>query len=98
MINYLFILGSSPQLPKSGHGTKVGGACLPSPKLILYPREKVQIGWGNSKKWSVGSGMVNLGNTCYLNSTLQALFHVPSFANWLHSDVDHRNRCEELSK
>ncbi|KAG4067479.1 hypothetical protein HA402_003303 [Bradysia odoriphaga] len=89
--------GSTSQLSKLGNGTKLNGASLPSPKVVLFPRDKVQIGWGNARKWSVGSGMVNLGNTCYLNSTLQALFHVPSFANWLQSDSDHRSRCEELS-
>lgn len=42
--------------------------------------------------------MINVGNTCYLNSTLQALFHVPAFANWLISDSLHRETCEEKSK
>lgn len=42
--------------------------------------------------------MYNVGNTCYLNSTLQALFHVPAFANWLYADDEHRKKCEETSK
>lgn len=68
---------------------------LPAPKRILYPRENVRIGWkANGRKWDVGVGMMNVGNTCYLNSTLQALFHVPAMANWLMSDVDHIKRCE----
>lgn len=36
---------------------------------------------------------MNVGNTCYLNSTLQALFHVPSMANWLISDAKHIEEC-----
>lgn len=68
--------------------------------MILFPRESVQIGWKSSgRKWQIGAGMINVGNTCYLNSTLQALFHVPSFANWLLSDVEeaHRESCENYS-
>lgn len=75
------------------------GIQLPTPKRILYDRELVQIGWKNGRKWSVGTGMTNVGNTCYLNSTLQALFHVPSFANWLFSDEEHRrNGCVDMSE
>lgn len=68
---------------------KKAGAQLPVPKKTLYPTEKVQLGFRGSL--SVGSGMINLGNTCYLNSTLQALFHVPAFVNWLLSDPAHKN-------
>lgn len=68
---------------------------LPAPKRVLYPRENVRIGWKSTgRKWDVGVGMMNVGNTCYLNSTLQALFHVPSMANWLMSDSAHMERCE----
>lgn len=68
---------------------------LPAPKRILYPRENVRIGWkATGRKWDVGVGMMNVGNTCYLNSTLQALFHVPAMANWLMSDSAHMERCE----
>lgn len=68
---------------------------LPAPKRILYPRENVRIGWkASGRKWEVGVGMMNVGNTCYLNSTLQAVFHVPSMANWLMSDSAHMERCD----
>lgn len=66
-------------------------------KHVLYPLENVQLGWTNSD-WAVGCGMVNMGNTCYLNSTLQALFHVPALVNWLISDKQHVAKCEESGK
>ncbi|KDR20173.1 ubiquitin carboxyl-terminal hydrolase 36-like [Zootermopsis nevadensis] len=37
--------------------------------------------------------MVNFGNTCYINSSLQALFHVPAFVNWLQSESRHLQEC-----
>ncbi|XP_013172438.1 PREDICTED: ubiquitin carboxyl-terminal hydrolase 36 isoform X1 [Papilio xuthus] len=66
---------------------------LPKPKRVFFPVEKVQLGWQGT--WSAGSGMQNVGNTCYLNSTLQALFHVPAFANWLVTESTHAEKCNQ---
>lgn len=88
----LFILISDGTSSSSSSGKDQ----LPTPKRVLYPRENVQIGWkATGRKWNTGAGMVNVGNTCYLNSTLQALFHVPAIANWLISDSAHREQCSD---
>ena len=48
---------------------------LPEPKHVLYDPDNVTLGW--STKYGAGAGMVNLGNTCYLNATLQVkFFHI----------------------
>lgn len=43
---------------------------LPKPKVVLFPPERVQLGW-QDRKMSVGSGLDNSGVICYINSTLQ---------------------------
>ncbi|EZA49592.1 hypothetical protein DMN91_005674 [Ooceraea biroi] len=69
------------------------GPILPEPAVILYSSKKVHLGWKST--FPVGAGMYNVGNTCYLNSTLQALFHVPALVNWLLSDPHHNSKCEQ---
>uniref|UniRef100_A0A182XYZ4 Ubiquitin carboxyl-terminal hydrolase 36 n=1 Tax=Anopheles stephensi TaxID=30069 RepID=A0A182XYZ4_ANOST len=88
---------ASSQLPSAAKSMDTAtNTTLPTPKRTLFPRESVQIGWKTTgRKWLVGAGMMNMGNTCYLNSTLQALFHVPAIANWLLSDEPHRMKCDD---
>ena len=49
---------------------------------------------------SVGAGMKNLGNSCYLNATLQALIHIPSFYNYLMNECiyQHTSKCQLVTK
>ena len=54
---------------------------VPFPKFTLFRRELVELGF--RIPCGPGAGMYNLGNTCYMNSTLQALFHTPPFVNYL---------------
>ena len=75
------------------NGSSTSHNLLPQPKRTLFPRESVQVGWSNiGRTWSSGCGYHNVGNTCYLNSALQAFFHVPALAQWLISDRDHREK------
>lgn len=60
-------------------------------QITFYPLSAVEVGYKKVRK--AGSGMFNMGNTCYLNSTLQAVFHVPALYNYLKNE-NHQRHCK----
>ncbi|KAK2716614.1 ubiquitin carboxyl-terminal hydrolase 36-like [Artemia franciscana] len=83
----------SKNMTQDEASSSVTKGSLPPPNVTLHNWTDIELGW--KRNIPVGAGMINMGNTCYLNSTLQALFHVPSFVNWILNEKKHRTRCSQ---
>lgn len=71
----------------------VGGQSdgIPAPQKMLFPGNRLALKW--ERVYRVGAGLHNLGNTCFLNSTVQCLTYTPPLANYLLSK-EHSRTCE----
>ncbi|XP_048466755.1 ubiquitin carboxyl-terminal hydrolase 36 isoform X2 [Rhincodon typus] len=66
---------------------------IPAPQKVLFPMEKLSMKW--VRVCRVGAGLHNLGNTCFLNSTVQCLTYTPPLANYLLSK-EHSKTCPQI--
>ncbi|XP_075436136.1 ubiquitin carboxyl-terminal hydrolase 36-like isoform X2 [Ascaphus truei] len=63
-----------------------------SPQKVLFQADKLSMKW--ERVCRVGAGLQNLGNTCFLNSTVQCLTYTPPLANYLLSK-EHSRNCQQ---
>lgn len=86
--------GDEPQARRQGseHAYESGGDGVPAPQKVLFPTERLSLKW--ERVYRVGAGLHNLGNTCFLNSTLQCLTYTPPLANYLLSK-EHARNCHQ---
>ena len=61
------------------------------PRKVLYDSEHLEMDWKRVR--SIGAGLSNMGNTCFLNSVLQCLSYTPPLVNYLLSG-EHKQSCE----
>ena len=74
-----------------GNGSKITKDELPAPKFFLFKKDKVHLEWKATR--TVGPGLFNLGNTCFLNSVIQVLTYTPPLVNYL-ATREHSETCE----
>ena len=80
-----------PEDTDSASPSKDGESSMFSPKVRLFNKEDLALTWSSVR--GVGPGLVNLGNTCFLNSVIQCLTYTPPLANYLLSG-EHKKKCK----
>lgn len=61
------------------------------PQKVLFPPERLCLKWNQGHR--IGAGLHNLGNTCFLNSTLQCLTYTAPLANYMLTR-EHSKTCK----
>ncbi|XP_075031985.1 ubiquitin carboxyl-terminal hydrolase 36-like [Calonectris borealis] len=81
-----------PSKQGSGHAPGHLGGGVPTPQKVLFPVERLSMKW--KQIYQIGAGLHNLGNTCFLNSTVQCLTYTPPLATYLLSK-EHSRTCHQ---
>uniref|UniRef100_A0A8C5AF72 Ubiquitin carboxyl-terminal hydrolase n=1 Tax=Gadus morhua TaxID=8049 RepID=A0A8C5AF72_GADMO len=79
----------STQIKRQGEHLSDG---VPPPQKVLFQGSRLALKW--ERVYRVGAGLHNLGNTCFLNSTVQCLTYTPPLANFLLSK-EHSRTCHQ---
>ncbi|XP_029553662.1 ubiquitin carboxyl-terminal hydrolase 42 [Salmo trutta] len=85
------VYSSSADRPKE-QVVLTSGDGIALPQKVLFPAERLSLKW--NQVHHIGSGLQNLGNTCFLNSALQCLTYTAPLTNYMLSR-EHSKTCHE---